>query len=178
VSELLEVIALYRSVGYRKLHYTYDLLVAVNLYMGNYQEAIGHGLASVESAIATQDTAYIGLFYTRLGVLHEKSNQRQAAIGFYHKVLAHFRQEHNVYMILHTARNISNNLLALGKAREALSFYQRILQEYPASDQESSLEGGQCFVGVLPGPEAIRPRRKALPAHAAHRKRAERKWSS
>ncbi|MBD0259008.1 MAG: histidine kinase [Cytophagales bacterium] len=152
VSELLEVIALYRSVGYPKLHYTYDLLVAVNRRIGNYQEAIGHGLACVESALATRDTAFIGLFYGRLGVLHEEIDQWQEAMGFHYKALAHFRQENNVLMVLHTARNISNNLLGQGKAREALSFYQHILGNYPPDDQESTLEVAsalsECYLAL------------------------------
>jgi two-component sensor histidine kinase len=152
VSELLEVIALYRSVGYRKLHYTYDLLVAVNRHVGNYQEAIGHGLSSVESALATQDTAFIGLFYGRLGVLHEEIDQWQEAMDFHYKALAHFRQENNVFMILHTARNISNNLLGQGKTREALSFFQHALRDYPPQDQESTLEVAsalsECYLAL------------------------------
>ena len=152
VSELLEVIALYRSAGYRKLHYTYDLLVAVNRHMGNYQEAIRHGLSSVESALATRDTAFIGLFYGRLGVLHEEIDQWQEGMRFHYKALAHFRQENNVYMVLHTARNISNNLLGQGRAREALSFYQHILRNYPPEDQESTLEVAsalsECYLAL------------------------------
>jgi len=152
VSELLEVVALYRSVGYPKLHYTYDLLVAVNRHVGNYQEAIGHGLSSVESALATRDTAFIGLFYGRLGVLHEEIDQWQEGMGFHHKALAHFRHENNRFMILHTARNIANNLLSQGKAREALSFYQLIVKDYPPYDQESTLEVAsalsECFLAL------------------------------
>ena len=152
VSELLEVIALYRSVGYRNLHYTYDLLVAVNRHMGNYHEAIGHGLSSVESALATGDTAFIGLFYGRLGVLHEEINQWQEGMGFHYKALAHFRHEKNGFMVLHTARNISTNLLSQGKAREALAFYQQILKDYSPNDQESTLEVAsalsECYLAL------------------------------
>ncbi|HEX8531233.1 MAG TPA: hypothetical protein VF646_14475, partial [Cytophagales bacterium] len=92
-SELLEVLALYRSIGYRKLHYTYDLLMATNQYLGNYQEAIRYGLASVESARATKDTADINLFYRRLGTLHQTLRQWEEGLHFLRKALANRRQE-------------------------------------------------------------------------------------
>src|SRR5690554_4435796 len=91
--ELLEVLALYRSIGYRKLHYTYDLLTVANHYLGNYQEAIRYGLATVESARATKDTTGISLFYRRLGLLHAELNQWEEGLYFFRKALANRLQE-------------------------------------------------------------------------------------
>ena len=150
--ELLEVLALYRSIGYPRLHYTYDLLAVVNQHLGNYQEAIKYGLACVESARATKDTADINLFYRRLGMLHQELNQWEEGLRFYHKALANYRQEKDLPMILRTARKIAAHLLGQGKAQEALSFYQKMVKEYPPGNQASTLQAAsalaECYLAL------------------------------
>ena len=166
VRELLETLALYRSVSYRKLHYTHDLLVAINRHLGNYREAIGHGLSSIESARATKDTAYIGLFYGRLGVIHEELNQWEEGMVYHRKAMAHFWQENNRYMILHTARNIAANLLRQGKARQALAYHQRVVREWPPDDEVTELEvisaRAECYLALGQYPRAEKHYRRML----------------
>ena len=144
-SELQQVLALYRSVGYQKLHYTYDLLATVNRYLGNYPQAIRYGLLSVERAQATGDTAYLAYFYGRLAILHEELNQWEAGLQFRYKSLVLLQQQKNVFMISHMIPRISHNLLHQGRAQEALSFYQKNRKKYPPKDPEMTLRAA----GVL-----------------------------
>lgn len=139
-SELLEVLSLYRSIGYRKLHYTYDLLGVANHYLNNYQEAIRYGLASVESARATKDTAGISLFYRRLGLLHEELNQWEKGLHFLRKALANRLQEKDQVEVMLIARLMVSNLLEQGKAREAFDFFTKIVKEHPPTNKDSNLE--------------------------------------
>ncbi len=156
--ELLEVLSLYRSIGYRKLHYTYDLLGVVTHRLGNYQEAIRYGLASVESARATKDTADINLFYRRLGALHEKLNRWEEAMPFLRKSLANRLQEKDQAGVVSSARLMVSNLLAQGKAREALHFFTKIVKEYPPVDQFSNLQAAvalaECHLALKQYPLA------------------------
>jgi two-component sensor histidine kinase len=166
VRELLETLALYRSAGYPKLHYTHDLLVAVNRHLGNYREAIGHGLSSIESARATGDTAYIGLFYGRLGVIHEELNQWEEGMVYHRKAMAHFWQENNRYMILRTARDIATNLLRQGKAQQALAYHQQVVKEWPPNDEVTELEAisarAECYLALRQYPGAEKHYRRML----------------
>ncbi|MDR7127927.1 two-component sensor histidine kinase [Algoriphagus sp. 4150] len=139
-SELLEVLSLYRSIGYRKLHYTYDLLGVANHYLNNYQEAIRYGLASVESARATKDTAGISLFYRRLGLLHEELNQWEKGLHFLRKALDNRLQEKDQVEVMLIARLMVSNLLEQGKAREAFDFFTKIVKEHPPTNKDSNLE--------------------------------------
>jgi len=138
--ELLEVLALYRSIGYRRLHYTYDLLTVANHYLANFQEAIRYGLASVESARATQDTADVNLFYRRLGTLHEGLNQWEEGLHFLRQALADRLQAKDQVKVMLIARLMVSNLLAQGKAREAFDFFTKIVREHPPTNEDSSLE--------------------------------------
>jgi two-component sensor histidine kinase len=139
-SESLEVLSLYRSIGYRRLHYTYDLLTMANKYLGNYPEAIRYGLASVESAQATKDTVQIGLFYQRLGKMHSEFNQWEEGLHFFRKALANRLQENDRVMVVLIAKLMVSNLLALGKAREALDFFTKIVKEHPPINEFSNLQ--------------------------------------
>jgi two-component sensor histidine kinase len=157
-SELLEVLALYRSIGYRKLHYTYDLLMVANHYLGNHQEAIHYGLASVESAQATKDTADIDLFYRRLGALYEELNQGEEGLPFLRKALANRLQEKDRAGVVLVARLIVFNLLAQGKAREAFDFFTKVVKEHPPIDQLSNLAAAlalaECYLALKQYPLA------------------------
>ncbi len=157
-SELLEVLALYRSIGYRKLHYTYDLLGVANHYLGNYPEAIRYGLASVESALATKDTADINLFYRRLGALHEERNRWEEAMPFLRKALANRLREKDQARVVFIARLIVSNLLAQGKAREAFHFFTNVVKEHPPIDRHSNMAAAlalaECYLALKQYPLA------------------------
>jgi len=71
-AELLQVLARYRAIGYRRLHYTYDLLSVTSANLGDYREAFRYGQAAIKSALATQDTTDLNLFYCRLGSLYRQ----------------------------------------------------------------------------------------------------------
>jgi two-component sensor histidine kinase len=157
-SELLEVLSLYRSIGYRKLHYTYDRLTEANLNLGNYQEAIRYGLASVESARATKDTAHIDLFYRRLGLLHEELSQWEEGLPFFRKALANRLQEKDPVKVVLIAKLMVSNLLAQGKAREAFDFFTKIIKEHPPVNKFSNLQAAvalaECHLALKQYPLA------------------------
>ena len=165
-SELLEVLALYRAIGYPKLHYTYDLLAVANHYLGNYQEAIRYGLASVESARATKDTADISLFYRRLGTVHEELNQWEEGLPFLRKALANRLREKDQVRIVVIARLIVSNLLAQGKAGEAFDFFTKVIKEHPPIDQRSNLEAAialaECHLALKQYPLAEKYYRRMM----------------
>jgi two-component sensor histidine kinase len=111
-----------------------------NKYLSNYPEAIRYGLASIESAKATKDTVQIGLFYQRLGKMHSEFNQWEEGLYFFRKALANRLQEKDRVMVVLIAKLMVSNLLALGKAREALDFFTKIVKEHPPVNEFSNLQ--------------------------------------
>ncbi|MDJ1482582.1 histidine kinase dimerization/phosphoacceptor domain -containing protein [Cytophagaceae bacterium YF14B1] len=152
LGELLQVVALYRSINYPKIHYTYDLLVAVNKQLGNYKDAIQYGLASIESARAAHDTASFGLFHGRLGAIHGELKQWNEGLVYLQKALGYFEQDKNIWMVLHTARLISANLIAQKQPQEALDFFLAIIRKYPPEHVHATLEVerslGDCYLAL------------------------------
>ena len=134
VRELFQVLTLYRSINYQKLHYTYDLLAEVHRKLGNYKEALKYSLATIESAKLTNDTASLSFFYLRTGGVYKDLNQNGDALVYYKKALPYFQDLNQINLIYNTAYLISEVLLKQGKPQEALTTIQNIYKTNPAQD--------------------------------------------
>jgi len=55
--ELLKALDIYKTIGYKKLHYTYDLLAGVSAKKGNFNKALYYSLEMIKSVQASGDTS-------------------------------------------------------------------------------------------------------------------------
>jgi two-component sensor histidine kinase/tetratricopeptide (TPR) repeat protein len=135
VRELLEVEALYRAAGYRKLYYTYDLLQATYRQMGDYKEALRYGLAALNNAQANQDSSRLaGGLYVHLGMLHRELKQYPEALHYYHKALASMQQTGDSLNVVTIAGTIVRILVAQHRAPEGLAFFTRATRPYATQE--------------------------------------------
>ena len=122
--ELLHVLALYRTAGHRELHYTYDLLRGATRQVGNYQAALRYGLAAIESAQATHDTASLDYFYASVAGIYNELHQPQQALSYYQRALHYARQAQSPVAVVSAAGAISRILLSQHQPQQALHFLQ------------------------------------------------------
>lgn len=150
--ELLQVLDLYHAAGYHKLHYTYDLLLAVNQQVGSYQAALRNGLAAIESAKATQDTAAIGGFYGRVAAVYLQINQLDSALVYYKKNLQNAKQGKTEFYPVLIANAIVRVLLLQKKPQQALDFFVGSVKKEPYSSNELNaivnLTIANCYVAL------------------------------
>ncbi|WP_324674868.1 histidine kinase dimerization/phosphoacceptor domain -containing protein [Hymenobacter sp. GOD-10R] len=130
VRELLEVEALYRSAGHRRMHYTYDLLHATYRQMSDYKEALRYGLAAVESAQATRDTFILGGLYVRLAVAYRELKQYPNSLAYYQKALKNFEHNGNDVNAVAMAGAIVRVMVAQHRAPEGLAFFTQATKPY------------------------------------------------
>ncbi|MGI4863845.1 MAG: histidine kinase dimerization/phosphoacceptor domain -containing protein [Janthinobacterium lividum] len=130
VRELLEVEALYRAAGHRKLFHTYDLLLATYRRMGDYKEALRYGLAALDNAHATQDSTLAGGLYVHMAVLHRELKQYPEALHYYHKALVSMQQTGDSLNVVTMAGAIVRVLVAQHRAPEGLAFFTRATRPY------------------------------------------------
>lgn len=124
--ELLEVIDMYKSIGFRNLHYTYDLLSAVSTLKGNLNRALYYALEMIKSMETTGDSAVAGVFYYRLAKVYGDLGQTEQSVKWLQKANAQSPNPH--YGV---CRRIALGLIELGKAAEALSFIQNTVRRSP-----------------------------------------------
>ncbi len=150
--ELLQVLDIYQSVGYRKLHYTYDLLLAVNQQVGNYQAALRNGLAAIKSAKDTQDTTDIGGFYGRVAEVYLKINQLDNALVYFKKNLQNAKQGKTEFYPVLIAHAIVRVLLLQKKPQQALDFFVGSVKKEPYSSNELNaivnMTIANCYVAL------------------------------
>jgi two-component sensor histidine kinase len=151
VSELLEVEALYRAAGHRKLFYTYDLLQATYRQMGDYQNALRYGLAALDNARATQDSTLLAGLYTRLAVLHRELKQYPAALSYYHKALAEWQQDGNSINALTMTGAIVRILVQQHRAAEALAFFTRAAKAYDVRQPRIAARVADYLIEIYSG---------------------------
>ncbi|WP_210521299.1 tetratricopeptide repeat-containing sensor histidine kinase [Hymenobacter terricola] len=152
--ELQQVLVLYRAAGSHRLHYTYDLMLAVNRQMGNYQEALHDGLAAIESAQATRDTVSIGGFYGRLARVYEELKQYDKALVYYGKAKRIQQQHGGNCDAFFPASHITRVLLTQKKTRQALTFFLAASSHTSVCDKpdamhfEIGLRLGECYTAL------------------------------
>jgi two-component sensor histidine kinase len=138
-AELLQVLARYRAIGYRRLHYTHDLLGVASTRRGDYQEALRHGLAAIESAQATGDTANLNLFYYRVGYTYFILHQFRDALTYYHSALRRAEKARDASDVTNATMLITEVLIAQHRTQDALNLALEKLRQYPPHDQPSAV---------------------------------------
>ncbi|MBC6992328.1 sensor histidine kinase [Hymenobacter sp. BT491] len=131
--ELLQVLARYRALGQRRLHYTYDLLNVVNDKSGNFKEALRYAMAAVESAKATGDTTFLNLFYGRVGNIYSTLNQLDDAAAYYQLALhrAERTKQKNLADILGLTGLVAEVLIKQKQPQQALALALQKTKAYP-----------------------------------------------
>jgi two-component sensor histidine kinase len=136
-AELSDVLKQYNDIGFRQLHYTYNLLAVTNRLKGNYDKALHFALRTIESVRQTGDSTQQATFYGHLAFLYHELGQTGKSIEYY-KV--YFGLDHqgkfNFYFFreasFYVADLIKNNL-----TEEAGRFLVHFSKNYPPSDQYS-----------------------------------------
>ncbi|GAB3573064.1 hypothetical protein GCM10027345_05250 [Hymenobacter daeguensis] len=146
--ELLQALAKYRKIHYPWLHYTFDLLVPVDMKLGLYQEALGFQLAAIESAKATHDTGNLVYFYLRAALLYAELNQKRLNLDFQYKALALaeknkvFKNNQNPVYVAHT---IAKTLVDQHQPQQALALFQKECRAFPPTNAYTRLIATQGF---------------------------------
>ena len=122
--ELLKVLEMYKSIGFPKLHYTYDLLTSVSIQRGNLNRAVVYGNEMIKSMEATGDSEVVAqTFYYRMAKIHELLGQTEQCVYWYKKAYAKGNDANLVSQ--------GRALIKLGRAKEALSFVLNFIKRSP-----------------------------------------------
>ena len=86
--ELHEALAIYQSIGYKKLQDVYDLLGVVSSDMGDYPDAVKYGLLALKTAEQVQDTSMLlCTIFNRLSVAYGNWSKKDEALVYVKKAM-------------------------------------------------------------------------------------------
>jgi two-component sensor histidine kinase len=146
-NELLKALSIYKSIGYKKLHHTYNLLAEVSTRKGNLNKALYYSLEMIKSVQATGDTAQAYLLYGRIAAVYKNLNENEKSIYWYKRALINGAKNPGLFY------EVNNTLIILmikeGKIKEALEFLLRLIKKQPpTSDWEKltvATRLGDCY---------------------------------
>lgn len=144
--ELLDVLDRYQHLGYRDLHYIYDLLAVTCRYKGDFSKCILYGSKAIESVEATHDSASATTFYSRLANMYRESGQPDKSVEWYSKALRDrvFKGDNNGF-VFRDAFFFARELIKIGRASEALEY---MLDIY-AKNKPIGVHAEACLLGSL-----------------------------
>ena len=158
LNKLLQALAIYRSIGYQKLHYTYDLMGSVYRSMGFYKESLNYGLAALDNAKACKDTSAMDYFHWKLGVNYLDLNQFEESNAYFRNGLARAKTLKNVFDVWRATGYLCKNLIAQQKPEQALRLFRQIKKEFPPTDDLykgiAGEIGGDCYLALKQYPMA------------------------
>jgi len=147
--ELLEVLALYKKIGFKKLHFTYDLLADLYRLKGDFGKSLYYSKLCVESMEKTNDLSYAPSFYEQLAIAYRDLGKHKKSIELLNKAIAIQKEQkiidHSVLYEL--ADLLCRELIQIHKPKEALYEVRKIINEYkPKSiDDQARIAGSLAY---------------------------------
>lgn len=129
--ELLDIVAKYRSIGFRNLHYTWYQLAQYEYTTGNYDKAIYYSLETMKSMRSTGDSLAAGDFYVWHSHICREINEFQKSVDYSRMAVASYAVHAGEYGMPWAAFQLSYALRKMKKFPEALESLQQILKQYP-----------------------------------------------
>ncbi|MBX2897915.1 MAG: tetratricopeptide repeat protein [Cyclobacteriaceae bacterium] len=144
--ELLEVIDRYNNIGFKNLHYTYDLLAEVYKRKGNFEKGLVAALKSVDVMRSTGDSSKSITFYGRLADMYRELEKHEQSITWYKKAMAKWKMIPVVHFyVFHQARLLTDELIKVNRKEEALLFLLQLQKEKPPVDDVQKACMAQAF---------------------------------
>lgn len=131
--ELFQALSIYKKIGYKKLHFTYDLLADVNRLKGDLGKSLYYSLACVKYMEETKDFDFAPDFYEQLAIAYKDLGKHDLSIELLTKAISILKSKEKMdYSSLYSFTDLlSKELIQLKKPKEALIEVQNIIKEYP-----------------------------------------------
>ena len=144
--EFLDALERYKAIGYRDLHYIYDLLSVTYRYKGDFSKCIFYGLKTIESMEATRDSSSITTFYSRLANMYRELGQSEKSVEWYSKMLGNriFKDGGNEY-VFRDAGLFARELIKIKREKEALTY----ILDITAKNKPIGVHAEACLLSSL-----------------------------
>lgn len=137
---LKKSLALYQSIGYRRLNGVYDLMGVISTVTGDYPNAVKYGLLAVKTAEEVNDTSMqLCTIYNRLGMAYNNWSKTDEAQTFFKKAMTIAIKYRDMDAIEVVMENLTNLLCRQGNWKEPLVFIRNteaLLKDPPRPPNE------------------------------------------
>lgn len=145
-SRYLDALKIYQYIGYRNLHYIYDLLAVTRRNKGDFRKCKYYALKAIASMQATNDSVTAHTFYKQLANLYRQSGQPDRSVEWYTRTLNNklYKDGNNVYLF-YNADFFARELVKVKKEKEALNYILNIKDHNKPND----IHATACLISSL-----------------------------
>lgn len=124
------IIKLQQQINFRHQQYPNDALSWLAYRKGALSNALTYSNKSLAGVISKQDSVFIGLFYTRRGLVYDRLFKYEEAMAWYDKGLANKTKQSRLYWYRSLIGKVGT-LSNIGRAKEALPLLMEAEKLYP-----------------------------------------------
>jgi two-component sensor histidine kinase len=142
----------YAAIHYTKLYRTYDLLTGVYKTKGDWPHQLYYGLEMVRNAEENAPEADVSYYYYIIGGFYSDAGMHPEAL-YYQRKSAEYAAAHNNYRVFYDRlKTLTDELLAEGKAEEALEYCKKSIAAAPPPGNDAKLyynmSLGDCYLAL------------------------------
>lgn len=128
-------LAVYKAIGYRDLHYIYELLAVACRNKGEFQKCNFYGIKAIESMKASNDSVSSLTFYKRLANLYKQSGQPDKSREWFLKTFNNplFKEGNNIYQFWDAGLFV-RELIKINRKKEALDYILDVEKKVKPND--------------------------------------------
>lgn len=130
-NELKNVVKGLKSIGYKNLHYTFDLLASLSKLKGNFHQELFYKKEVVNSMEATGDYSYASYFYFNLATTYYDLGLFSKSLTYFNKALPFSINEKNFNRYYELLTGIVKAQIQEGNIQKALEFLTENTKRIP-----------------------------------------------
>jgi two-component sensor histidine kinase len=138
--ELLDVIAKYRSIGYRDLHYAYGRLALFEKTQGNNDKATYWSLEAIKTMRSTGDSLAAGDLYLCHALICGAVDEYQQCIDYSRLAIQSYALHAGMWPLSDAVTNLAYGFRKMKRFSEGVDTLRRLVKEYPPDDFSADID--------------------------------------
>ncbi|WP_413667101.1 histidine kinase dimerization/phosphoacceptor domain -containing protein [Mucilaginibacter sp. Mucisp86] len=147
-TELLQVLAQYKAIGYKKLHYTYHSLAELSKQKVDLHKELLYRHEVIKSMTATADTALADFYYAKLALVYADLNKYDQSLVYILKsaeILKRRKQYEDFYGYLSL---IIYDFITAKRPKEALAYLKQAVIDVPPKILAQQVDMYEAFGNI------------------------------
>jgi two-component sensor histidine kinase len=143
--ELQEVVAQYKTIGYKKLSSTYDLLAETSKYKTDLHNEFKYRMEAVNSMEESADTALADYYYSKLALVYSDLGMYPESVTWIKKAMKILQQRSRLEDFYGDLSLLIYDLITEGRPEEALVFLRNVRKEVPPINLAQKVDMNDMF---------------------------------
>jgi two-component system, sensor histidine kinase PdtaS len=138
--ELLDVIAKFRSIGYRNLHYAYGRLAWCEFMQGNTDKATYWSLEAIKTMRSTGDSLIAGDLYLVHADICGAVDEYRQCIDYSRLAIQSYALHAGIWPLSEAIEDLAYGFRKMRRFSEGVDTVQRLVKEYPPDDFSADID--------------------------------------